>query len=111
MLASSVKQGEVVKHCTRISIDNNHKCAPSFAERTLSIRGLLHGKEWVWIGDALCLRKDEDLYRRLAKVFWSKSCTCNGTGRGCALKKIKSICSDFEIGLWRPFLEELQKHQ
>ena len=43
-----------------------------------SMRVLLHGKEWVWVGDALCLTKDEDLHRRLAKAMFSKVCTCNG---------------------------------
>ena len=72
---------------------------------------MIHGKEWVWCGDALCLTKDEELHKRLAKMFFDKACTCGGTGRGCALNKIKSISSDFEIGLWKPFLEELHKHQ
>ena len=48
---------------------------------------------------------------RAAKMLFDKCCTCEGTGRGCALNGIKAICSDFETGLWRPFLEELHKHQ
>ena len=65
----------------------------------------------MWVGDALCLTKDEALHQRLSKMFFDKACTCNRTGRGCALNKIKSISSDFETGLWRPFLDELHKHQ
>ena len=84
---------------------------PWWAERTLSIRSRLHGKEWLWLGDACCLTKDENLHQRLAKVMFDKICTCSGTGRGCALQKIKFMSSDFEIGLWRAFLQELHKHQ
>ena len=111
IISQSKKQREVIINCTRISIDNNHEAAPLFAERSLSIRGLLHGREWFWVGDVLCLRKSEELHRRVAKSLWDKCCTCGGTGRGCALQNIKAICSDFEIGLWRPFLQELHKHQ
>ena len=67
------------------SPDNNHKCASWWAERTLSMRALLHGREWCWVGDALCLTKDEELHKRLAKAMLSKICTCGGTGRKCAL--------------------------
>ena len=68
-------------------------------------------KEWVWCSDALCLRKNEELHQRLAKAMWDKCCTCGGTGRACALQKIKAICSDFETGLWGAFQQELHKHQ
>jgi len=40
-----------------------------------------------------------------------ESCTCGDSGRGCALQKIKAICSDFETGLWRAFQDELHLHQ
>ena len=77
----------------------------------ISIRAKLFNKEWLWIGDALTLRKDEALHRSLAKEIFKRACTCNGSGRRCALNGIKAIASDFEAGLWRPFLEELHKHQ
>jgi len=111
ILSQEPKQREVIQNSTRLSIDNNHKCAPWWAERTISMRSLLHNRQWVWVGDFLCLRKDQELHRRAAKMLFDKCCTCEGTGRGCALNGIKAICSDFETGLWRPFLEELHKHQ
>ena len=75
------------------------------------MRSLLHEKEWCWVGDAVCLTKDEDIHRRLAKLMFDKICTCGGSGRGCVLQNIKAICSDFEIALWRAFLDELHTHQ
>jgi hypothetical protein len=109
ILSQSNKQREVIVNSTKLSIDNNHKCATKFAERTLTLRALLHGKEWVSVGDALCLTKDENLHRELAKAMFGKMCTCS-KGR-CCLRKIKAICSDFETGLWRAFLTELHEHQ
>ena len=91
--------------------DNNRKAAPPWAERTLSIRALLHEKEWLWFGDILCLQKEEEFHRKVATMFWSKMRTCNSRERGCALNKIQSFHSDFEKGLWRAFLTELYKHQ
>ena len=81
-----------------------------YAERTLTIRALLHGKEWMSVGDVLCLTKDEELHRKVAKAMLDKICTC-GPRRKCVLRGIKAICTDFEKGLWRPFLEELHTHQ
>ena len=111
VLSQEPKQREVLVNSTRLSIDNNHKCAPWWAERTLSMRALLHNRQWFWVGDFLCLRKDEELHQRAAKMLFDKCCTCNGSGRGCALNGIKAVCSDFETGPWRPFVEELHKHQ
>ena len=111
VLFQEPKQREVIQNSTRLSIGNNHKCAPWWAERTISMRSLLHNRQWLWVGDFLCLRKDQELHRRAAKMLFDKCCTCEGTGRGCALNGIKKICSDFETGLWWPFLEELHKHQ
>lgn len=74
------------------------------------MRGLLHGKEWISVGDALCLTKDEALHREIAKAMFDKICTCEGRGR-CVLNKIVAICSDFEIALWRAFRDELRTHQ
>ena len=73
-------------------------------------KGLLHGKEWQWTGDILCLTKEEILHREVAAKFWSKICTC-APGKRCVLNKIKAVGTDFENGLWKPFLEELHKHQ
>ena len=97
IFSQSNKQKEILQNCTRLSIDNNHKASPWWAERTLSMRGLLHNKEWFWIGDACCLRKDEDIHRRLAKVMFDKACTCAGSGRGCVLGKIKSLSSVLKL--------------
>ena len=77
----------------------------------MSILGKLHDREWFWVGDALCSSKSEELHTRLARLMLNKICTCDANGRGCALRKIKSICTSFETGLWRPFLQELHKHQ
>jgi len=74
------------------------------------MRALLHGKEWISVGDVLCLTKDEELHAQVAKIIFDKICSCN-QGRRCKLNKIKAICSDFEIALWRAFLDELHKHQ
>jgi len=41
VLSQGSKQREVLSQCTKFSIDNNHECAPFFAERTLSMRGTL----------------------------------------------------------------------
>ena len=65
----------------------------------------------MWVGETLCLRRNEVLHRRLAKIMWDKMCTCGGTESNCALNNVKEICSDFETGLWRLFSEELQTHQ
>ena len=111
VLSQEPKQREVLNNSTRLSIDNNHKCALWWAERTISMRALLHNRQWMWVGDFLCLRKDEELHARAAKMLFDKCCTCEGTGRGCALNGIKAIFSDFETGLWKPFLQELHKHQ
>ena len=78
--------------------------------RWIVLRGYLDGKEWVSVGDVLCLTKDEDLHRKVAKAMFNKCCTCDQRGK-CALNKIQAIYSDFETGLWRAFLEELHKHQ
>ena len=94
-----------------LSVDNNHRAAPPFAERTITVRALLHGKEWISAGDILCLTKDEELHQEVARAMFSKICTCNSRGKNCVLKKIKYIHSDFETALWRGFLSELHKHQ
>ena len=73
------------------------------------MRGYLHGKEWVWIGDILALTKDEELHRRVAEIIFNKICSC-GERRKCVLSKIKAIATDFEISLWRAFRDELEKH-
>ena len=104
------KQREVIMNSTKLSMDNNHKCSPRFAERTLTLRALLHGREWVSVGDVLCLTKDQKLHAEVARTMFGKMCTCSGRGK-CVLHKIKSICSDFELSLWRAFLDELHKHQ
>ena len=72
------------------------------------MRAYLHGKEWIWCGDVLCLRKDEDLHREVARLIFKKVCDENGPN---ALDGITALCTDFETGLWRPFLEELNKHK
>jgi len=103
-------QRDILGSCTRFMVDNNHRCAPSWAERSLTTRRYLHGKEWIWIGDILCLTKDEVLHQAVAAKFWGEICTCAPNKR-CALNKIKAVGTDFESGLWEPFLEELHKHQ
>ena len=44
-------------------------------------------------------------------MFLKYAHVCGGSGPNCALQKIKSISSDFEISLWRGFLTELHEHQ
>jgi len=82
-----------------------------WAEHTLSMRAFLHNKEWLWVEDVLCLRKDEEVHSRPVKAMFAKICTCGGTCRNCALGNIKTLHTDFEIGLCRAFLSELHKHQ
>ena len=72
VLSQEPKQQEVLVNSTRLSIDNNHKCAPWWAERTLSMRALLHNRQWFWVGDFLCLRKDEELHQRATKILFDK---------------------------------------
>ena len=68
-------------------------------------------KQWESVRDILCRRKTEDLRKRVAKALFDHCCTCSGTGRGCVLNKIKALSTDFEMGLSRPFLVEMHKHQ
>ena len=110
ILSQSPKQREIIANSTKLSIDNNHKRSPVFAARTLTMRALLRGKEWMSVGYVLCLTKDEDLHTQVAKLMFDKICA-RGQRVGCKLKKIKVISSDFEIGLWRAFQTELHKHQ
>lgn len=63
----------------------------------------------MWAGDILCLHKSEEFHRRVAKKMFDKMCTCGGRKK-CVLTKIKSISTDFEIGLWRAFRDELETH-
>ena len=70
------------------------------------MRGFLHNKEWLSVGDMICLRKDEDLHTRAAEMMFTKVINENGIK---ALDKITAIATDFETGLWRPFLETLNK--
>ena len=100
VLSQSVNQRELIPHCTKISIDNNYRCDPSAAERTLN------GLQWFWIGDILCLTKDEDLHREVAQVMFKKVIAENGEK---SLNKINAIDTDFETGLYRPLLQELNK--
>lgn len=110
VIAQTEVQREVLRHSTRFMVDNNHRCSPPWAERSLTTKGLLHGREWKWTGDILCLTKEDILHREVASKFWSKICTC-APGKRCALNKIKAVGTDFENGLWKPFLDELHKHQ
>ena len=110
IVSQSTLQREIIVNSTKLSIDNNHKCAPPFAERTLTIRAYLHNKKWVSVGDVLCLTKDEQLHQEVARVIFNKCCTCSGRAK-FKLNKIKTICSDFEISLWWAFRDELYKHQ
>ena len=57
IISQSNKQREVIINSTKLSMDSNHKCSPRFAECTLTLRALLHGKEWVSLGYVLCLYK------------------------------------------------------
>ena len=43
VISQSEKQRKVIVNSTKLSIDNNHKASPPWAERTLSIRAYLHG--------------------------------------------------------------------
>ena len=44
----------------------------------LTMRGLLHSKEWIWMGDCLCLTTDENLHREVARRIFKKVCDENG---------------------------------
>ena len=66
ILSQSNKQRKMLTYCTKLSVDNNHKCSPSFVfERTSTLRELLHGHEWITVGDVLCLTKPEELHTQV----------------------------------------------
>ena len=46
---------------------------------------------------------NKELHERIAKVLFDHCCTCNGSGRNCALNKIKGFSTDFETTIFRPF--------
>lgn len=95
VLSQSPFQRKVVTDCTKISVDNNHKTGPPFAERTITMRGLYKSKEWLTIGEAVCVDKKESTHKDLYHCFVSKTVEENPT----KIISIKGCPTDFEIAI------------
>ena len=71
------------------------------------MRALYKGEEWVWVGDVITAGKSEELHNEVWDLMMSKVVKENPN----TPLKIAEVPSDFEIGLTRPLMKQINQRQ